>query len=45
MAEHLNRTTLLTSPIPQNSRQRAQQFMEKLQDEICTAFLVTITSS
>ncbi|MBD2494321.1 oxygen-dependent coproporphyrinogen oxidase [Nostoc sp. FACHB-280] len=37
--ESSNHTTLLTSPnnsIPKDSRQRVLQFMQKIQDEICT---------
>jgi coproporphyrinogen III oxidase len=40
LQESPNHTVLLTSPtntIPKDSRQRSQQFMQNLQDEICTA--------
>ncbi|BAB73314.1 oxygen-dependent coproporphyrinogen oxidase [Nostoc sp. PCC 7120 = FACHB-418] len=40
LQESANHTVLLTSPtntIPKDSRQRSQQFMQNLQDEICTA--------
>ncbi|MEH1925478.1 oxygen-dependent coproporphyrinogen oxidase [Nostoc sp.] len=40
LQESRNYTTMLTSPsntIPQDSRVRSQQFMQNLQDEICTA--------
>ncbi|BCL35529.1 oxygen-dependent coproporphyrinogen oxidase [Nostoc sp. MS1] len=40
LQESANHTVLPTSPtnnIPQDSRQRVQQFMQNLQDEICTA--------